>query len=77
MHVSIQPSPFVSSVLTCFGKVFPVITEILEEGDTLTSRVVPPRGLQEHHLHTVIRLVSARGTFEERTAPHPYFPGWG
>lgn len=28
--------------LTCFGKVFPVITEILEEGDALTRRVVPP-----------------------------------
>lgn len=28
--------------LTCFGKVFPVITEILEEGDALTPRVVPP-----------------------------------
>lgn len=50
--LSIQCSLFVISVLTCFGKVFPVITEIFEEGDTLTPRVVPPRCLQKHHLHT-------------------------
>ena len=77
MHLSIHPNPFVSSVLTCFGKVFPVITEILEEGDTLTSRVVPPRGLQEHHLHTIIRLVLARGTFKERVSPSSLLPGAG
>lgn len=35
-------SPLAVSDLTCFGKVFPVVTEILEEGDTLTPRVVPP-----------------------------------
>lgn len=51
-HLSIQPNSFLISVLTRFGKVFPVITEILEEGDTLTARVVPPRCLQKHHLHT-------------------------
>lgn len=51
-ELSIRCSLFVISVLTCFGKVFPVITEIFEEGDTLTPRVVPPRCLQKHHLHT-------------------------
>lgn len=45
-------SPLAASDLTCFGKVFPVVTEILEEGDALTPRVVPPRCLQKHHLHT-------------------------
>lgn len=51
-HLSIQPNPCVISVLTCFGKVFPIVTEILEEGDTLAPRVVPPSCLQKHHLHT-------------------------
>lgn len=54
-RLSIQRNPFLTSVLTCFGKVFPVITEILEEGDTLTPRVVPPRCLQKHHLHASSR----------------------
>lgn len=45
-------SPLAMAALTCFGKVLSVVTEILEEGDALAPRVVPPRCLQKHHLHT-------------------------
>ena len=37
-----RASPLAMSDLTCSGKVFPVVTEVLEEGDALTAGVVPP-----------------------------------
>lgn len=56
---------------TCFGEILFIIAEILQKGNAVNRRIVPPRCLKQHNLRKTnirefVRELLIKGTFQNK-----------